>query len=497
MTQVLTEVIPKIVESAKTNDIKDFKFEAVSQYLWRDSKWEEMPLSVSLTGSFDGAKEAESVKFTAEAQEIFGKTGIQPNVELEKLFKGTAFPQIKGVVPVMDPAATAKDIVYQLGEVTLFDFWATWCGPCQGPMGHNQEMLEKHPDWAGKVRIIGISMDKDAEAPRKRVTEKGWTKVDHYWAKESWNAEVCQYFQIHGIPFCVLVDKQGIIRLSGHPMSMNLEENIPLLIAGSQVKESKEGGEEGGEGLKDKAFNYAACKPLLEEFVKSHAEEYKKLSAPLLVTVNTSKIINGVLEEASNFIVSRFKTGPKAKEAAKKIKDDMNNIFGAKTTIRMQEEETAELKFGEKCSECKAVLGECDQYRCAICPEVYFCVACAEKCPEPKQASDLVHPHGLFFILKGSKEVMGNGIPNCQHNEHPEFVREHGCRCDYCRVQPKGTRWKCLICEDFDMCEECFKIGKNPADPKHKELAEKKPGHIFATHPVVRIEFDRFVICRF
>ena len=54
-------------------------------------------------------------------------------------------------------------IKHEPGQVILLDFWATWCPPCQKPMAHNQEMLEKHAalgDWKN-VRIIGLSRDQD------------------------------------------------------------------------------------------------------------------------------------------------------------------------------------------------------------------------------------------------------------------------------------------------------------------------------------------------
>lgn len=122
---------------------------------------------------------------------------------------------------------------HEAGEVLLVDVWATWCDPCQRPMQHNQEMLVKNEaGWAGKVRIVGVSVDDEKEKIKQRVDSKGWNKIQHLtllgWKHDH---KLIGDFSINGIPFVCLVNKFGKINFVGHPSSINLEGRINELIA--------------------------------------------------------------------------------------------------------------------------------------------------------------------------------------------------------------------------------------------------------------------------
>lgn len=47
-------------------------------------------------------------------------------------------------------------------------------------------MLEKRKDdWAGKVRIVGLSIDQSKDVVVQHVDNKKWTSVEHYHRHES------------------------------------------------------------------------------------------------------------------------------------------------------------------------------------------------------------------------------------------------------------------------------------------------------------------------
>jgi len=125
-------------------------------------------------------------------------------------------------------------IKHNEGEVILIDFWATWCPPCQKPMAHNQEMLEKRAaDWGGKVRIIGVSIDNTKDVVVKHVEDKKWKSVEHFHRHESKCSET---YGVRGVPHVILLDTKGRMVYKGHPATRkDLEADFDTLLKGEPI----------------------------------------------------------------------------------------------------------------------------------------------------------------------------------------------------------------------------------------------------------------------
>jgi thiol-disulfide isomerase/thioredoxin len=509
MTDPILECSGEVEKLAADNGIKDLAMNVTSVLVYRGDKRGTEPDSFEVSGSYDPSNAGGKSTFESKVQEILGAKSINAEVELEIKLKGTKFPTLAQLTPVSkdDTNKTPVDVAPRPGEATLFDFWATWCGPCQGPMKHNQEMLEKHPEWAGKVRIVGVSIDDKIDAPIARVTEKGWTKIEQYWCPGGWGSTVCKTFGIHGIPFCALVDGTGTIQMTGHPMSMNLEVNLSKFAAEGHFEGEGSGDAQGGAKPKTPDYTFEKCTAELDELYKSHPTVMKAIPEMLIAAVFKKQPKGGKYELGEGFVLLRCTWSKKNKSAFEALKELINTTFASKVNIKLQDREIpmGTLEFGGMCSKCNKSLTGCDQYRCAICqPAAFFCTACVEEKKNPTAITDLVHPHGLYYLQKDSGPKLDEiAICDLKMGSGKIEDKRHGsCGCDFRGLHPEGQspcpigiRWKCANCPTVDVCDLCFNIARNPADPAHAALIQKRTetGHDFKTHVYIRQEFVDFL----
>jgi thiol-disulfide isomerase/thioredoxin len=97
------------------------------------------------------------------------------------------------------------------GKILVIDFWATWCGPCLRAMPELNKLAE---EIRGEdIRFVTISKDDDVHLWQKKLAEKKWGNLSHAWFDKTAND-----FMVvtDGIPFCVIADKDGVVRAMGH-----------------------------------------------------------------------------------------------------------------------------------------------------------------------------------------------------------------------------------------------------------------------------------------
>lgn len=92
-------------------------------------------------------------------------------------------------------------------KMILFDFWASWCGPCRVA---NRKLVKLHATSNDKIEIIGISLDKDPTKWIKAI-EKDKIKYTQLIDPKGFDAETAQLFGVEDLPSTYLFNAEGIL----------------------------------------------------------------------------------------------------------------------------------------------------------------------------------------------------------------------------------------------------------------------------------------------
>ena len=165
-----------------------------------------------ILGNIQHGKEAAELDSLVNAldpkiQEVPLIVEIKDKIEkLKKVAIGQIAPDFTQNDPDGNPVKFSD--IYSQHELTLLDFWASWCGPCRR---ENPNVVAVYNDFKDKgFTVFGVSLDRDKEAWLKGVADDGlnWTQVSDL---AYWNNEAAKLFAVSSIPHSILIGKSGEI----------------------------------------------------------------------------------------------------------------------------------------------------------------------------------------------------------------------------------------------------------------------------------------------
>lgn len=101
------------------------------------------------------------------------------------------------------------------GCVVLLEFWASWCTPCRSSSPYVEELAARYRDQG--LVAIGVSLDRNAESAAAFLQGLGLDDILALWGSFDQVLQVARLYNITAIPHVFLIDRQGIVRFSGHP----------------------------------------------------------------------------------------------------------------------------------------------------------------------------------------------------------------------------------------------------------------------------------------
>lgn len=111
------------------------------------------------------------------------------------------------------------------GKVVLIDFWASWCGPCRAENPNVVKMYQKFKNKG--FTIFSVSLDEDASKWKEAISKDKLEWDFHVSDLKGWKSSVVANYGVEGIPFTVLVNKEGKIigkNLRGEKLEETLNE---------------------------------------------------------------------------------------------------------------------------------------------------------------------------------------------------------------------------------------------------------------------------------
>ncbi len=95
------------------------------------------------------------------------------------------------------------------GQVVLLDFWASWCGPCRRENPNVVNLYKKYKDKG--FTVMSVSLDQQRNKWLAAIEKDKLVWPNHVSDLKGWGSSAAKQYSVRGIPFTVLIDREGNI----------------------------------------------------------------------------------------------------------------------------------------------------------------------------------------------------------------------------------------------------------------------------------------------
>jgi thiol-disulfide isomerase/thioredoxin len=150
--------------------------------------------------------EASLESLKASAYPAFAQAAEARWQEAEKLLNSSAAKLVEPTPEVADDKIFEEIIRPYKGKVVVVDLWNTWCGPCRAAIAANEPL--KSSELASDD-IVWIYIADESSPVSTYLTMIPDIKGHHFRVKDEQIRKIREHFNVDGIPYYIIVDREG------------------------------------------------------------------------------------------------------------------------------------------------------------------------------------------------------------------------------------------------------------------------------------------------
>ncbi len=170
-----------------------------------------------------------TISFSEDTDRMREQVAQQKRMEevQKSISAGSQVPEIS----LPDPSGNVRKLSDLRGKVVLVDFWAAWCRPCRIENPNVVRMYNEYKDQGFDVFSVSLDGLPNQQNPKQlwveAIEQDGLVWENHVSDLKGWETQAVATFGFQGIPYTVLVDRDGKIietNLRGSALEEKLKE---------------------------------------------------------------------------------------------------------------------------------------------------------------------------------------------------------------------------------------------------------------------------------